>query len=315
MKRTLLPIGLTIGVAGAGAVALFLLWPDTARLPADTPQAIQTEQTQPPQVTAASGSIMQAQQHTVRIGKHTLNLLGDTLLPTPTLVGLFNDWLSSTQSQRYEEWKPAALKEADRLPSAAREQLSRWLDQYVELNLALQLLAIQGEPSWDNILENVRTARSAYFSDADAALFTDQIALENFTQSAVMTLGDSSDPLTTLAELRQSANTLPDIERGKVEKMLAQLSQRLEQNPTLTENAQAWNSLVQAQVAGTLETASVDLAESNADFLKRYNTYADTRNGLLQQGATEEQLRALRETHFTGAELLRAGTFDKALAE
>lgn len=310
MKRALLPIGLSIAAA-----AIFMLWPETATPPPalDTPPAtiatpVLTPSTTAPPVTTNT-------EPTFRIGKQTLMLEGDTLLPTPALVELFNTWLADTQSKRYEEWKPNALQQAEALPVRAREQLSRWLDQYVELNLALQLMSVQGEPTWDNILANVRNARDAYFNESELALFADQIALENFTESAVNAFADGNNPLATLVDLQQDASKLPESVRGKVDTMLNQLSQSLQQDPNLSNNTQSWHMLVQANAAATLETPSVDLTEANADFLKRYNAYSEARETMLQQGASEDQLRVLRESNFTGTELLRAGTFDKALAE
>lgn len=310
MKRALLPIGLSVAAA-----AIFMLWPKTATPPPalDTPPATIATPELTPSTTAPPATTNT--EPTFRIGKQTLMLEGDTLLPTPALVELFNTWLADTQSKRYEEWKPNALQQAEALPVRAREQLSRWLDQYVELNLALQLMSVQGEPTWDNILANVRNARNAYFNESELALFADQISLENFTETAVTAFGDGNAPLATLVDLQQDASKLPETVRGKVDAMLNQLSQSLQQDPNLANNTQAWNMLVQANAAATLETPSVDLTEANADFLKRYNAYSEAREALLQQGASEDQLRVLRESHFTGTELLRAGTFDKALAE
>lgn len=310
MKRTLLPIGLSVAAA-----AVFLLWPETTTVP-PPPETVPTTMSPPPPPAATTPTEPTGKnKQSLRIGDTTLSLQGDALLPTPTLVALFNRWLADTQTQRYEEWKPRALQQADALPPAAQEQLSRWLDQYVELNLALQLMSVQGEPTWDNILANVRNARSAYFNESELALFSDQIALENFTESTVTAFSDGNNPLAALVDLQKDASQLPESVRGKVDTMLNQLSQSLQQDPTLSSNPQTWNMLVQANAAATLETPSVDLTEANADFLKRYNAYAEARETLLQQGASEDQLRVLRESHFTGAELLRAGTFDKALAE
>lgn len=310
MKRAVLPIGLSLVAA-----AVFMLWPKTAIMPPVTsseqpvqPASIaQTPETSVAQPANANGNLM--------VGRFRLSLNNDLLLPTPTVLALFNEWLGTTQPQRYEEWKPRALAEAANLPPAAREQLEKWLDQYVELNLAMQLMAVKGEPTWDNILANVRSARRTYFSDAETPLFSEQIALEDFTENVVTAFADDSNPLATLVDLEQQADALPAAMRPRVDAMLNQFSTALQQNPALNADAQAWNRLVQANAAATLEAPSVDLTEANADFLKRYNAYAAERDALIGQGATEEQLRALRETHFSGTERLRAGTFDKALAE
>lgn len=303
MKRVIIGLGLVAGAA-------FLLWPETTTLPPETaaPPAASTA----PPVQAAPTPAVTGE---VTIGRHSLTVRDGLLVPTASITALFNEWLGNTQSRRYEEWKPEALKQAASLPPAAQAQLARWLDQYVELNLAMQLMTVKGEPSWDNILANVRSMRGEYFGDEAASLFADQIALENFTESAVTGFADGANPLSSLVDLEQQASALPPHARARAEALLDQLSNALQQDPTLNENTEEWNRLVQANAAASLETPSVDLTEANAGFLQRYNAYAEEREALQQQGATEEQLKALRATRFSDAELLRAGTLDRALSE
>lgn len=303
MKRVILGLGVLAGAA-------FLLWPKSATLPPEHTQTLQAPAPEPaPAPAAVSGT------QTITIGRFALTAEDGVLMPTASVTAMFNDWLAHSQSRRYEEWKPGALAQAASLPSSAQQQLGQWLDQYVELNLALQLMSVKGEPTWDNILSNVRQLRGEYFSENDAGLFADQIALEDFTEAAVNAFADGDSPLSTLVDLGEQAATLPPEARTRAEAMLNQLSQALQQNPSLNENIEEWNRLVQADAAATLETPSVDLTEADAGFLKRYNTYAKERETLQQQGASEEQLKALRATHFSGAELMRAGTLDKALSE
>jgi hypothetical protein len=306
MKRVV--IGLAV-VAGAA----FLLWPDVATLPPEqqqtrNPNAVQSSDPSPAKETLAA-------DETVSIGRFPLTLRQGTLLPTSNVTALFNAWLAESQARRYEDWKPEMLTQASTLPPGAREQLEKWLDQYVELNLAMQMMMVNGEPTWDNILDKVRKARGDYFGEEEGGLFSDQIALENFTESVVNTFEDGGNPLSNLVDMEQQAATLPPPARQQAEAMLKQLSQSLQQDPSLNENSAEWNRLVQSSAAATLETPSVDLTEASASFLQRYNAYAAERETLQQQGASEEQLKALRATHFSGPELLRAGTMDKALAE
>lgn len=307
MKRALIPAAL-----GLAAGILFLFWPDAA-----VPPLLQTDEANPASNIQATlpDTAVAANVSTVRVGDQALTLAGTTLQPTPAVTALFEGWLSTTQSQRYEQWKTRALAQAESLPPEAQGQLSRWLDQYVELNLALQLMTVDGEPTWQKILASVRSARGEYFSASELAMFRGQIALENFTQSAVDALNENSDPLSQLSGLTSAASDLPDTERAKAEQMLTALSQSLQQNPALADNPQAWQKLLQARAAATLQGPSVDLTEANADFLKRYNVYNASRETLIQQGASDDQLESLRNSQFSGAELMRAKTFDKALAQ
>ncbi len=303
---------IVIGLA-AIAGAAFLLWPDVATLPPEQQQTGAPTTGQPSEPTNAIEN--SAANETVTIGKFPLTLRHGALQPTPSVTGLFNAWLTESQARRYEDWKAEMLAQANALPPGAREQLEKWLDQYVELNLAMQLMMVKGEPTWDNILDNVRKARGDYFGEEAGGLFSDQIALENFTESVVNTFEDGGNPLSNLVDMEQQAATLPPQARQQAETMLKQLSQSLQQDPSLNENSAEWNRLVQSGAAATLETPSVDLTEASASFLQRYNAYAAERETLQQQGASEEQLKALRATHFSGPELLRASTMDKALAE
>lgn len=302
MKRVIVGLGLAAGAA-------FLLWPEASTVPPDAqaPVTAPAAENITPPTPPVNGEMS--------VGKFALSLRDGMLVPTPTIIALFNDWLGDTQSQRYEEWKPGALEQAAALPPAARDQLAQWLDQYVELNFALQLMTVKGEPTWDNILTRVRNMRDEYFGDEAASLFSEQIALENFTEAAVTAFADGANPLSSLVDLEQQANTLPPEARHRAGIMLNQLSQALQQDPALNENTDEWNRLVQANAAATLETPSVDLTEASAGFLQRYNAYAAEREALLEQGASEEQVKALRVSRFEGAELMRAGTLDNALSE
>lgn len=308
MKRALWPL-----LAGVVATATLWLWPKTATNPPDTPPTTASTITASPTAQATNETPPIQTEQTFPVSKHLLRLKGDQLLPTPDIVAMFNEWVAATQSQRYEEWRSVKLLQANDLPEQAQQQLAKWLDQYAEYNLALQLMALKGEPSWDNILSNLREARGLYFQEQDKGLFDDQIALEDFTEKAVNAFSDDNNPLSTLVELERQVSALPPGTRPAVDAMLAQLTKALQQDSSISDSPEEWNRLVQSTAAATLANPSVDLNEASADFLKRYNAYSEERARMRQEGATEDQLRVLRETRFAGSERLRANTLDKAL--
>jgi hypothetical protein len=250
----------------------------------------------------------------IMLDGHPLALAGNYLLGDPQVVRLFDDWATEHAGEEFSVWKAQVLMDAeDTLPPEAMLQLEHWLDQYAEMNLAMQLLSIEGEPEWNKILADVSQLRGVYFADSDRNLFSHIEEIEDFTRDAMTAVAAGMDE-SALASLTSRSRELTPQERVRVQRWLEQIR-------TMT-TAADWNSMdrdtrtrsLQAQVASLLESPSIDFGEENIGFLERYQTYSLERETLLAQGADQETLDALLERHFEGMQQTRALTLDRALA-
>lgn len=250
----------------------------------------------------------------IMLDGHPLALAGNYLLGDPQVVRLFDDWATQNAGEEFSVWKARVLMDAeDTLPPEAMLQLEHWLDQYAEMNLAMQLLSIEGEPEWNKILADVSQLRGVYFADSDRNLFSHIEEIEDFTRDAMTAVAAGMDEA-ALASLSTRSRELTPQERVRVQRWLDHIH-------TMT-TAADWDNMeadtrtrtLQAQVASLLESPSIDFGEENIGFLERYQAYSLERETLLAQGADKETLDALLERHFEGMQQTRALTLDRALA-
>jgi hypothetical protein len=250
----------------------------------------------------------------IMLDGHPLSLAGNYLQGDPQIIRLFDDWATDNAGEEFSVWKARTLMEAeDTLPPEAMLQLEHWLDQYAEMNLAMQLLSVEGEPEWNKILADVGQLRGVYFADSDRNLFAHIEEIEDFTRDAMSAVAAGMDD-NALASLSSRARALTPQERVRVQRWL--------DNIRAMTTAADWGSLdeeprtrsLQAQVASLLESPSIDFGEENIGFLERYQSYSLERETLMEQGADEQSLEALLERHFEGMQQTRALTLDRALA-
>src|SRR5690606_12569967 len=98
----------------------------------------------------------------------------------------------------------------NQLPAAAQAQLQELFSRYVEFNLALQLLPMEGAPNLAAVLQRVQQLRQHYLGNETAQLmYADWSALEDFTRQYLHIMAATTDPQAARAQLQSLAQQLP----------------------------------------------------------------------------------------------------------
>ncbi|MBA53867.1 MAG: hypothetical protein CMK89_05370 [Pseudomonadales bacterium] len=241
------------------------------------------------------------------------------LLPGPETRALF-DSLAREQGQVPADlWKDSVLESyRGRLGDKAYAQLEELLNRYIEYNLALQLLPMDGVASLADALDHVRQIRMDYLGPAAGAMFRDWQQMEGFTRQFVEQVKNNSQDITQLQQsLQEQVYALPPTVQPNAQKVLDQ-SQDL--FSALAGSAQADTDVVQGiaeqMAAQALIQPDFTFGEPTAEFMAQYNEYTAAKQNLLQQGEIRSEddpaLEALRQRYFSGSELLRVKTLDRA---
>lgn len=241
------------------------------------------------------------------------------LLPGPETRALF-DSLARQQGQVPADlWKDSVLESyRSTLGDKAYAELETLLDRYIEYNLALQLLPMDGVASLADALEHVRQIRMEYLGQAAGAMFRDWQQMESFTRQFVQQVTNNTQDITQLQQaLQEQVYALPATVRPNAQKVLDQSQDLL---AAMAGSSQADADVVQGiaeqMAAQALIQPDFTFGEPTAEFMTKYNEYTGAKETLLQQGGIrsedDPELEALRQRYFSGSELLRVKTLDRA---
>ena len=241
------------------------------------------------------------------------------LLPGPETRALF-DSLARQQGQVPADlWKDSVLESyRDTLGDKAYAELETLLNRYIEYNLALQLLPMDGVASLADALEHVRQIRMEYLGQAAGAMFRDWQQMETFTRQFVEQVTNNTQDVTELQQsLQEQVYALPATVRPNAQKVLDQ-SQDLFSALTGSSqvNADVVRGIAEQMAAQALIQPDFTFGEPTAEFMAKYNEYIVARESLMQLGdITSEdapELEALRQRYFSASDVLRVKTLDRA---
>lgn len=267
----------------------------------------------PPPQTAAIASDIEIEGYPVHLDSR------GNLQPGPETRALF-DTLARLQGQIPADlWKDAILEAyREELGDKAYQQLNALLDRYIEYNLALQLLPMEGVASLADALEHVRDIRREYLGDAAGSMFRDWQQMESFTTQFVEQVTSNSQNIAALQQaLQEQVYALPATVQPSAQKILDQ-SQDLFN--ALTSSSQADSAMIKGiaeQVAAqALMQPDFTFGEPSAEFMAQYYEYTAAKQKMIQKSGIESEddaaLNALRQRYFSGSELLRVKTLDRA---
>lgn len=240
------------------------------------------------------------------------------LLPGPETRALFDSLARQQGPIPADQWKDHILESyRRRLGEPAYTQLEALLNRYIEYNLALQLLPMDGVASLGAALDHVRQIRQQYLGEANAAMFQDWQQMETFTRQFVEQVTSSQDVAQLQQSLQEQVYALPATVQANAQKVLDQ-SQDLFN--ALSNSTGADRDLIQGiaeqMAARALMQPDFTFGEPSAEFMDQYNRYTGAKQNLLATGRIESEddpeLAALRQRYFSGPELLRVKTLDRA---
>jgi lipase chaperone LimK len=274
----------------------------------DYPNTRRLTDTHPTQSAASKATLM----------GHPLSIAGNgNLLPSPSVRELFDSIARQKGETPVDQWKQQILSQfKDQLPAPALNQLQTLLNHYVEYNLALQLMPMEGAASLKAAMNQVQSLREEYLGDAESsALFADWQQLESFTHDYVEQLAHTQYPETLRPSLQAQVDSLPITVRARAQKVLDASADLFQPRQASVEPA-TLQSIAEQIAAVALIQPNFMFAEPSADFMDRYSHYAQEKNQLLQSGSADSEndtaLNALRQRYFSGSDLLRVKTLDRA---
>ena len=241
------------------------------------------------------------------------------LLPGPEIRALF-DALAREQGQIPADlWKSTILERyREALGDKAYQQLSTLLNRYIEYNLALQLLPMDGVASLADVLDHIRRIRRDYMGDATAPMFRDWQQVENFSRQFVEQVsGPDPDIQQLQRNLQEQVYALPVSVQPRAQQVLDQSQDLL---TALSASAQGEpeiiRSIAEQLAAQALIQPDFTFGEPTAEFMAQYQEYITAKQQLLQQGnirgEDDPALAALRQRYFSASDLLRVKTLDRA---
>lgn len=293
------------------------------------PAPSETDSTPPAtEATAASGSngqtpardtLSEPTQTLVVVGHYHLTLdQENNLIPTPQVRELFDSIAMKNGSVPVDQWKNGALSTYHAaIPPKPLKQLKALLDQYVEYNLALQLMPMEGAPTLLSALDRVDDMREQYLGRVNAqGLFSDWVQLEQFARDyvTIMTTDNHADHVRQT--LQAKIDDLPDTVRPRAQSVLNHSEQLLGTLSVAQADPDGFRSLAEQNAAKALTQPNFTFAEPDPGFMRRYEEYLSARDQALETTRSPEQkqeaVEMLRQELFSGSELLRVETLDRA---
>ena len=242
------------------------------------------------------------------------------LVPDTHIKQLFDHFTAEHTEEAVDGWKQTILQQfADELPAPALAQLQDLLNRYVEFNLALQLLPLEGAPDLTGVLLRVKELREHYLGQtASQQIYADWVELEAFTHRFLDIMTRNRDPNQSEVELEQLARELPEPVQERALSMIRHNDEEMSVQRIAKVDPDAYRRMLQEQVAIALIETSLLFDEPSPEFMERYEQYAQERQTQMQDGVDlrlqQDQLNSLREKYFSGSDLLRVETLDRAEA-
>lgn len=241
------------------------------------------------------------------------------LIPDPRIKQLFDLLARQNSDEPVDQWKHNILQTfAKQLPATALAQLQEAFDRYVEFNLALQLLPMEGAPTLQAVLQKVQSLREHYMGDYAAPLYADWNALETFTHEYLTIMTQNRDDSAARDKLEAMANALPPSVQSQALNMIRHSAEDFAVDDMASLQPDAYARMLQEQAAVALIETTLLFDEPTPAFMAQYEQYSEKKRDILlsEAGAAEQQqqLEALRQQYFSGSDILRVETLDRAEA-
>ena len=308
---------------GAGLVLLAVVWlawrqpdtpPDSNAVPvATSPSPTQTAAATPLPAANAGPRVVSVRDQSLR-----LDAAGN-LVPGPEVRLLFTTLARDQGQVAVDLWKQNVLQPyRDSLGPVAFRQLQSLLNRYVEYDLALQLLPMDGVATLDDALAHIRQVRGDYLGSAAQPLFQDWRQLESFTSQFVTQVVNQAPGDNLQQNLREQAYALPASVQPRALQVLEHSADLLNALPGAESDPALVRGAVEQVAAMALIQPTFVFSDPEPGFLQQYLAYQQAREQLQrQQNISSEQapeLVALRHEYFTDShsDRLRARTLDRA---
>lgn len=286
--------------------------------PSTTKAAAQATDTPPSSIGSGIKSAPTQVARSTRILDFELNLdARGNLVPGPEVRELF-DAIARQQGQiPADQWKQSILDAYDeQLGPLAREQLQALLNRYIEYNLALQLLPMDGVASLRDALQRVQQIRSEYIGQDSAALFSDWQQVEAFTNQFVQQTMNYQDAAQLQQSLQEQVYSLPPTVQPRAQRILQNSEDLFTALGSGQPDPAVVKSIAEQVAALALVQPDFTFGEPSPEFMEQYHQYTRAKQALLQQGSIDSenapQLEALRQQYFSGSDRLRVKTLDRA---
>ncbi len=280
--------------------------------PATTP-TIRTEQS-----AAVSNGLPATQPTTIALLDVPIQVSASgELIPDTRLKQLFDLLALQQGNSPVDEWKHRILQNfADQLPATALAQLQDAFERYVEFNLALQLLPMEGVPNLSAVLQRIQSLRAHYLGHYAAPMYADWSALEAFTWQYLNRMTQDRDDSATRLELEKLADALPAPVQERARNMLSASAEKFAVDDMASLQPDAYARMLQEQAAVALIETTLLFDEPSTEFMAQYEQYSEKRREIQLSDASAEvqqqQVMALRQQYFSGNDLLRVETLDRA---
>lgn len=287
--------------------------PTMVEVPAETPPAR-------PQLDQTGKDIPPAtEEHFRNIKGFELSLDSQgSLIPTPAVRELFDQLARQNGETPVDQWKGQVLNESkDKLTPEAFEQLKSSLNRYIEYNLALQMLPMEGAPSLTAAIEQIKSLRKDYLGFTNAeGMFSDWEQLEQFTDEYVSLMLNEKNPIQLQQQLEKKIEELPASVKPRAQNVLDQSQELLSTLSVAVADPEGFRALAEQTAAQALIQPNFNFSDPDPQFLQRYEEYKAAREELLKnsqpRGSQETALQDLRKELFSGTELLRVETLERS---
>lgn len=239
------------------------------------------------------------------------------LITGPEVRELFDTIARQQGPIAADEWKQSILDQyANQLGPRAHQQLQTLLNRYIEFNLALQLLPMEGVASLNDALQRVQQIRDDYLGPDSANLFSDWQEMETFTSQFVQQMVNTQDPIQLKQSLQEQIYSLPVTVQPQAQKVLQHSEDLFTALATSRPDPATLKSVAEQMAARALVQPDFVFGEPSPAFMNQYQQYSRARQTLMQQGGVtsedDPQLNQLRQQYFSGSEVLRVKTLDRA---
>lgn len=242
------------------------------------------------------------------------------LIPTPQLRQLFEYYLSALGEESMPQLVARIEQALSQLQEPARSQALETLGAYLDYKLAvadLEMAYSSADPAdMERRMREIHALRRTWFdADTVGAFFANEEAVDEFQVAQRRILSnDALNPEQRAAALAEAESALPESVRT-ARKQTRRFSEYEEVQQTLADDPQALNAWREdtfgAEAAGRL----AELEQKQQDWNRRWQAYSSARDELLASSGlagpeVEAALERLRNSHFNGAERIRAKALD-----
>ncbi|TNE99562.1 MAG: lipase, partial [Gammaproteobacteria bacterium] len=242
------------------------------------------------------------------------------LIPTSQLRQLFEYYLSALGEESMPQLVARIEQALSQLQEPARSQALETLGAYLDYKLAvadLEMAYSSADPAdMERRMREIHALRRTWFdADTVGAFFANEEAVDEFQVAQRRILSnDALNPEQRAAALAEAESALPEPVRT-ARKQTRRFSEYEEVQQTLADDPQALNAWREdafgAEAAGRL----AELEQKQQDWNRRWQAYSSARDELLASSGlagpeVEAALERLRNSHFNGAERVRAKALD-----